>query len=368
MSDFISLLQCPISGLPIRQLSNKEVVELNQKIDQGGIVHSNGKPSVKTVVEALKVEGKDYYYPVLEGILCLLPHLVLVGTHETSFNFDLELDDVKQQLKDFYDEVGWHKEDNHFVDANDSEDLRPVSREYIRRCHERVKRFLKPKGKYLLDVASGPIQYPEYLSYSEDYEYRICADISLQGLREAKKKLKDKGIYVLCDMTHLPFQANTVDGCVSLHTIYHIPKDQQAKAIAEIYRVLREDSSLVVVYSWGNRSLLMNCLMLPWKVMAKLKAKSSEKRGADLYFYAHGYRWFTSEIASRYPVKLKPWRSVNVPFLKKYVHGSILGKWLLKFIYRLEEIFPKAMARIGAYPMMVIEKKRQRQGREAYHG
>jgi len=74
-----------------------------------------------------------------------------------------------------------------------------------------VKEHLLPKGRYLLDVASGPIQYEEYLSYSQNYQYRICADISLQGLKKAQEKLKDKGLYVLCDMTCLPFNANAVD-------------------------------------------------------------------------------------------------------------------------------------------------------------
>ena len=48
------------------------------------------------------------------------------------------------------------------------EDLRPVAREYISRCHQRVSRHLPPEGRLFLDAGSGPIQYPEYLD-SEDF-------------------------------------------------------------------------------------------------------------------------------------------------------------------------------------------------------
>ncbi len=359
MEDFISILCCPISRLPLVKLFDQEVSELNKKIDQGQIMHCHGKRAIKTLVEVLKVQGKEYYYPVIDGILCLLPHLVLVGPGENVALLNIEMDDVKNQLQDFYNEVGWQKENKHFVDAVDSEDLRPVSREYIGRCHQRVKRHLNPSGRYLLDVASGPIQYDDYLSYSKDYQYRICADISIQGLKQAQAKLKDKGLYVLCDMTCLPFELNAVDGVVSLHTIYHIPKEQQAKAFSEIYRVLKPNCKMVVVYSWGPRSWLMNIFLLPWKVLGRAKKwlQKSSQTGPAIYFYAHDYQWFLSEIKSRYRVQLKPWRSVNVPFLQKFCHSFLFGKYLLRFVYQLEEWFPKVLGRLGAYPMLVFEKK-----------
>jgi hypothetical protein len=39
------------------------------------------------------------------------------------------------------------------------------------------RKYLNPSGKYLLDIASGPIGLKEYLELSENFEYRICADI-----------------------------------------------------------------------------------------------------------------------------------------------------------------------------------------------
>lgn len=356
MEDFISILRCPITKLPLVKLFEQEVYELNKKMDRGEILHCNGKPAIKTLVDVLKVQGKEYYYPIVDGILCLIPHLVLMGKSCEPIK-TVEMNAVKQQLQDFYNEVGWQKDNEHFIDATSSEDLREVSSEYIARCHQRVKQHLNPNGRYLLDVASGPIQYDAYLEYSKDYQYRICADISLQGLKQAKAKLKEKGLYVLCDMTCLPFETNVVDGVVSLHTIYHIPATEQAKAFAQIYRVLKPGHKMVVVYSWGSQSLFMNLTLLPWKLLSLIKRKVGTQAQAPIYFHAHKYQWYLSEIKSRYPVKLMPWRSVNVPFLKKFCHKYLGGKWLLKLIFALEKRFPQLFGRFGAYPMLVFEKK-----------
>jgi hypothetical protein len=106
---------------------------------------------------------------------------------------------IKQQVREFYDQVGWKTESDGFYQNASYEDLRPVSREYIHKCHLRVLRHLKPTGRFLLDAGSGPIQYPEYLKYSRGYQQRVCADISLLALQEARKRIGDRGLFVVCD-------------------------------------------------------------------------------------------------------------------------------------------------------------------------
>ena len=51
--------------------------------------------------------------------------------------------DVKQQVRQFYDQVGWQEVSEGTYQNAHYEDLRPVAREYIHRCHLRVKRHLK---------------------------------------------------------------------------------------------------------------------------------------------------------------------------------------------------------------------------------
>ena len=93
---------------------------------------------------------------------------------------------VKEQVRQFYDQIGWQTVSDGTYQNARYEDLRPVAREYIHRCHMRVKQALAPSGRLLLDAGSGPIQYPEYLTYSQGYQQRVCLDISIVALEEAR--------------------------------------------------------------------------------------------------------------------------------------------------------------------------------------
>ena len=83
------------------------------------------------------------------------------------------MENTKQQVREFYDQIGWSQVGDGLYQNARYEDLRPVSREYIEKCHMRVKRHLAPHGDLLLDAGSGPVQWPAYLKYSEGYRYRF---------------------------------------------------------------------------------------------------------------------------------------------------------------------------------------------------
>ena len=163
---------------------------------------------------------------------------------------------VKQQVREFYDQVGWQKTGGDLYQNARYEDLRPVSADYIHRCHLRVKRVLPPRGRFLLDAGSGPVQYAEYLTYSQDHARRVCADISIVALIEARKRLGERGLYVVADVANLPFRSDAFDGVVSLHTLHHLPLDDQFRAYGEIHRVLVPGSSAAVVNGWTDAPLM----------------------------------------------------------------------------------------------------------------
>src|SRR5687768_1904363 len=100
--------------------------------------------------------------------------------------------DTKQKVREFYDEIGWQPGDGgHYQNAR-YEDLRPVSHEYIHKTRLRVMNGLIPTGKFLLDAGSGPVQYEEYKTYSQGYQKRVCLDISIQALREARNRIRSE--------------------------------------------------------------------------------------------------------------------------------------------------------------------------------
>jgi hypothetical protein len=71
-------------------------------------------------------------------------------------------ENTKQQVREFYDQIGWSQVGDGLYQNARYEDLRPVSREYIHKCHMRVKQHLAPSGDILLDAGSGPVQWPEF--------------------------------------------------------------------------------------------------------------------------------------------------------------------------------------------------------------
>ena len=100
------------------------------------------------------------------------------------------------------------------------------------------------------------MQWPDYLTYSENYRYRVCADISITALREARTRLGERGLYVVTDIANLPFKSDVFDGEVSMHAIHHLPLSEHQGAYLELHRVLKPERSAVIVNGW-HEPLLM---------------------------------------------------------------------------------------------------------------
>jgi ubiquinone/menaquinone biosynthesis C-methylase UbiE len=360
--EWITMLKCPITSADLRKLEPVEIDDLNQKIVAGLLWQADGKPFTEPLREGLITADKSYIYPVIKEIVLLLTELAV--TEDPKKIVQDSLSDDKKLVKNFYDQRGWHTDEaGNYEDAVIYEDLRDVSKDYIKKCHDRVSRFLRPSGKYMLDAASGALQYPDYLQYSANYQYRVCVDFSFQALKEAKRKLGSKGICILCDMTNMPFKDQVMDGFVSLNTIYHIPKDEQVKAIKELYRVLAPRGKGVVVYDWFKHSPWMNFWMLPFRGFVFIKnrlldgvGKLFGTKGASrrLYFYAHTPDYFRQNLP---PYQLKVWRSLSVHFMRVYIHSGLFGQQLLQRIYNKEEKDPEQCGLKGEYPMLVFEKE-----------
>jgi ubiquinone/menaquinone biosynthesis C-methylase UbiE len=280
---------------------------------------------------------------------------------------------IKQQVREFYDQVGWQTESDGFYQNASYEDLRPVSHEYIHRCHLRVLRYLKPVGRFLLDAGSGPIQYPEYLEYSSGYRYRVCADISLLALKEARTRIGAHGLYVVCDIANLPFRSVVFDGEVSLHTIHHLPPDEHLHAYQELYRTLMTDSQAVIVNAWDKPPLVvfMNIWIGLYENLIKLLRPQSMPSHTDessaspaqkvnsrgTYVRKQNATWLQEEVGCSMPVQIWCWRSVSVRFLRTFIHPHLAGKFVLRLIYFLEERLPRFFGKYGQYPLVVLLKE-----------
>src|SRR5665213_15580 len=378
--DFIPKLRCPVTDGSVRWMSGRELAVLNAAGARGDVAHLDGTPIDGAITAALLNAEGSLAYRISEGILMMLPITAIATSHQSAARHGSAHRREKADIKSFYDRIGWTKsESGDFEDAIAFEDLRPASATYIRKAHQRLKRYLIANGDYLLDVASGPVQYPEYLAYSRGYQRRVCMDISIAALREARRKLGGKGIFILGDITHLPLQSDAMDAVISLHTIYHVPRDEQRSAFEELYRVLKPGRRGAIIYTFTD-SLLMrwgfkpgrwyNALRhsLPARGIKRLmgtrpapgapaahEAVAQRSQGVGFYFHAHPLAWFTSQTWS-FPLDLVVWRSMDVQFMRKYIHLGRGGKLLLGLIYRFEEMFPRFTGRHGAYPLFIVRK------------
>jgi SAM-dependent methyltransferase len=283
---------------------------------------------------------------------------------------------VKQQVREFYDQVGWQKAAGDLYQNARYEDLRPVSAEYIRRCHLRVGRHLAQTGRFLLDAGSGPVQYAEYLTYSQGYRYRVCADISFVALQEARRRLGEHALCVVADVANLPFLPDAFDGVVSMHTLHHLPLAEQGKAYGELHRVLAPGRSGVVVNGWTEAALMRSTTWLvrlaegAGKFIARLRgresggtiaqaAQAAKKDPTGTFVNKLDAAWLRGLLAGKMRCEIYVWRSVSVRFMRALVHTATGGRLWLRLLFWLEERSPRWFGENGQYPLVVIWKDSQ---------
>jgi len=371
------ILRCPVTKLGLKAMTDEQLNQLNRRILSHELRHLDGTSVQRPLTQALESEDGRFAYIIEDGIAMLLAAFAIVLSPASQDQpGQYQLREEKQVVKDWYDEFGWQTgEGGLCLDALAFGDLRPVSQEYGHKTQLRPLEYLQQGGKYILDVASGAIPQPEYLLYSDAFEKRICIDLSFVALQQAKKKLGNRGIYILGDITNLPLRDDICDAVMSLHTIYHVPADEQSSALRELYRVLKPGGTALVIYNWGDNSPLMRMSRIPLNEnflsvfhflqrMVGLRRKSGEpsqpalppRPARTLYFHAHNYKWFESELRKYCTFDLVCWRTVDQTFLVYYIRPHFFGKTFLRLIYWWESAFPSLAARLGKFPMFIIKK------------
>ena len=280
---------------------------------------------------------------------------------------------IKQQVQSFYDHVGWREVSDGVYQNARFEDLRPVSRDYIHRCHLRAGSFLTKKGRFLLDAGSGPIQYPEYLSYSEGFKFRVCVDISKVALIEARKRIGKHGLYIVADVSALPFQKEAFEAVISLHTLHHLPAANQQDGYLELWRVLAPGNKAVIVNGWTDAPLMRRDEILV-TVMEKMIRRFNRKNGQPrpdkdsimieksvdgpegTYVQKFTPQRLKEILGGQIPFEIRCWRSVSVRWLRAIIHARLGGKLLLRWLYWSEDHFAKYFGTAGQYPLIILKK------------
>jgi ubiquinone/menaquinone biosynthesis C-methylase UbiE len=266
---------------------------------------------------------------------------------------------AEERVSKFYNSVGWKTEFGITEDARRFEDLRECAREYVSKCRLRVLKHVPDVGVNMLDMASGPIQYKEYLEYSGNFEKRYCVDLSLGALEEAKKKIGDHGVFLHGSFFSTPLKENFFDCAISLHTIYHIDKDKQEEAVRKLIYVTKPGKPLIIVYS--NPKAFISFLRLPFHLLRKIKrvlkrsdSKTRMEEDLGLYYHAHPIEWWNrfSHIAN---LRILPWRSFDSA-TQKMIPNNKIGRKMFEVLFNMEERFPNFFVKHFQYSMIIINK------------
>lgn len=270
-------------------------------------------------------------------------------------------DNAEEKVSKFYNTIGWEINEGITEDARRWEDLREYAKEYVGKCRLRVLRHIPESGVNMLDMASGPIQYKEYMEYSRNFEKRYCVDLSSEALEMARRKIGDHGVFLHGSFFDIPLESNFFDCAISLHTIYHIDKDKQEKAVRKLIEVTKPERPVIIVYSNPNEFVSRLRSSLPLRILRRvrrdLKRPEKTAKGAEMrmYFYAHPIEWWNrfGDVAD---VKIFPWRSFRSSFQKMYIPNNKVGKKMFGILFNLEEQFPDFFVKHFAYPMIVLTK------------
>ncbi len=366
--NFIPNLRCPVSRKKLKLVDAGNLNKLNVAIAEGKAVTYEGETVTVPLQEALISADEKFIYPVVEGYIAgLLATKAIVAGDEIAMEKVETFSAEKKIVQKFYDDYGWVKTENGYNDTITFEDRRPVSEEYWSRCHLRLNNYL-PGGEYLLDVASGSVPNDEYLTYSNRYGLRICMDFSLLAMQEAASRLNGKGIFILGDMTSIPLADDCIDSVISMHTVYHIPQQEQTKAVEEALRVIKPGGEAVIVYNW-NKPLLMRLAFGVWKPLFKvyklLRGKRVKKNKIEksktgnlpeLFLQQQDYTWFLNDLKKPFGARIRVYSAISRSFSNTFLKEKAFGKQIASFVYWLEDKFPEALGRWGQYPVFILQK------------
>ena len=272
----------------------------------------------------------------------------------------VEANDGNRSTRTFYDEGGWATDaDGLYEDTKRFVDTRPTSLRFTRACMTRLQKYFNKGGQYLLDAGSGPIAHKELLGYGDKFDKRVCLDLSVPALREARRKLGDRGIYLQGDLTNLPIQSNVIDAVMSYHVIYQLPPELQAAAFRELWRVLKPGGVAVIVYWWANPTL-------PWRLQRVARTMLGEQKlpsnGAIEASAASvpdhnplSREWFKSQDWP-FPYKLDTYRVVPNSFLRSSIPDDWRGAAFLGLLMTFQRLAPGYCGEHGLMPAIVVRK------------
>ena len=311
-----NILRCPVTGQPLHRQNDRYVAD--------------GARS----------------YPIVDDIAMLFP--------------DTSKSSTSSNIIEFYNTFGWAEDSN--GTCKETQSLTAGFRthaEYTARCISRLSKYFARGGDYIVDIGSGAISHDELVSYGDNFKTRVCVDLSIMALRQAKRKLGNRGLYVHGDATNLPLRSESADAITCNHLIYQLPATLQRQAILELWRVLKPGGVAVIVYRWlhSGVSVKLETLAKKLKINPVQNLHGTETAAVPIRDEDEPQtrQWFEAQTWP-FTYSYDCFRLVDVKFMQKFVPDDRRGQLFLKSLLMIQRGLPTHSARYGQFPAIVIRK------------
>ena len=258
------------------------------------------------------------------------------------------MSETEHKLSNFYNSKGWSQKDNRYFDSILWEDNRDCAKEYVSNCRLRLKDFILKDTNVCIDVGCGPIQYKEYLEYYKYSNKNHFLDLSKKAIEEAKNKTKKNSIF-FCDSVLNFKKDNYYDLIIFNHSLYHINKKYQKKAVLNLIKSLKINGKFLITYT--NKYSFWNLIFFIPQMFFDLIKNNNRK----IYHYSFNIKWW-DQFNKYASIKKYPLRSISSRESKLIIPNNIIGKKIFSWLFKMEEKYPKFFTKFGTYYIIEIIK------------
>jgi SAM-dependent methyltransferase len=263
--------------------------------------------------------------------------------------------------RDFYNRVGWQREDGVLVDSRmfgwaDG----PIRQAIDAQRKARIREAVGGPGLRLAELGCGGTPAVFLADLCQHY---AAVDFSAAALSEAGTALASAGVSydtVEADITESPFEDHTFDAVYSAHAIYHIATpDGQAAAFQEAMRIVRPGGR--VVFILGNPFPLLFPVRLIRRVLAMTPVLNSLlnrlRSTPPLPYLPMPLGWMRRQLSSWGDVRITGHAIPSVVFDRRVRETTWLGRAIWRAVQWAEARHPDLVARLGCYVMITVIKK-----------
>jgi ubiquinone/menaquinone biosynthesis C-methylase UbiE len=271
------------------------------------------------------------------------PSKLVRGTHET---------------REHYDSAGWREGDNLFdTEFFGVREDGPIRQGLHALRWQRIREHFGSE-RNLLEVGCGGNPEKELLPVCTRY---TGCDFSSQGIQVARQRTSDWPVPVdltVADACHLPFLNAHFNAVCCMHMIYHIVDPAaQAKAIAEMLRVLEPGGKLVIVAA--NPRPVLFPVKFARRIAANTPVLSSWLRRrfrSPVPYKPMSIGWMMHQFRS-HEARCITYSLPSTEFNQRVTESKGLGRRLWQGLNRLDRRHPDLSARLGCYVTYLVTKR-----------